>query len=107
MSALEQPSVWWAGIAAFVLSVLGFWYKTRQDLRIEIAKAEGRGADAIAKCEEIRLEMAEHRLETAQGYVTKPHLREVVVDLKLDADKREERLVRHLTTIYDKLDSKA
>lgn len=98
----EVINAWWASVP--VLSVIGFWYKTRMDLRKEILAVEAKAAEAKQRAEEVRLELSECRLGIQKEFVTHKALQSVKDDIKADAREREERITNSIKGVHQRLD---
>lgn len=94
---------WLIGLAASI-PFIGFWYKTRMDMRAEILDAKAEAVKCQKEIGKVELALAEVKLETAKSYVTKPHLREVVEDIKEASKASETRIVESLGRLHKKVD---
>jgi len=99
----QQFQTWWAGLVA-AIPVIGFWYKSRADLRAEILACDKKAALAHQRAEEVRLELSETRLNTQKDFVTNHALRDIVADIKNDAKEREMRVSKGIAGIHQRLD---
>jgi len=99
----KSLETWWFSILA-ALPLIGFWYKTRHDLRVEILGAHAAAEKAHARAEEVRLELSECRLGVQKDFVTHTALDKVTADIKEDAREREARVTAGITGIHHRLD---
>lgn len=102
-SNLDLQSWWWGLLAS--IPVIGFWYKARMDLRAEILAAGAAAANAYVRAEEVRLELAEQRLDIQKEFVTHESLEKVTSDVKEDAKEREGRITDAINRIHKRLDT--
>jgi len=101
---ISQISNWIGGFLAS-LPIIGFWYKTRQDLRKEILESVNKASAAHARAEELFAELMEYRLDVEKNFVTKTSLDKVAADIKEDAKEREQRVTDILRGIHKRFDN--